>query len=215
MLYLFLRGQVVATVPEHLRTPQRLEARRAEIERCTRAFEYAPPPSVSTSASGTAAPASAATPAAAVRGGGRGGESSSTLVNDDAGPPALTAGTQGDGAAEGAGARAKYPPDAQSEPSANEDGDPDTAGGGEADEPGDGDRDDDDNDAEECAICYVEYEPGCAMLAMQRCGHEFHAACLDSWLMSCDVGALRCPFCNTPAFEPGSTPTEFPGQIVV
>ncbi|KAJ1556034.1 hypothetical protein HK405_008513, partial [Cladochytrium tenue] len=61
-------------------------------------------------------------------------------------------------------------------------------------------------EAEACPICLVELRAGVAMLALRRCGHEYHACCLSSWLMMRPPDALRCPLCRrdvTEAAEPG------------
>ncbi|KAJ1547590.1 hypothetical protein HK405_005458, partial [Cladochytrium tenue] len=60
------------------------------------------------------------------------------------------------------------------------------------------------DDPDRCAVCLDEFETGCAMLSMRRCGHSYHAPCLTEWLMRCEPGALRCPLCNQPAVAPSS-----------
>ncbi|CAL4968772.1 unnamed protein product [Urochloa decumbens] len=46
--------------------------------------------------------------------------------------------------------------------------------------------------AVECAVCLAELEDGAAARFLPRCGHGFHAACVDAWL-ACHV---TCPLCR-------------------
>uniref|UniRef100_A0A0E0K3Q8 RING-type E3 ubiquitin transferase n=1 Tax=Oryza punctata TaxID=4537 RepID=A0A0E0K3Q8_ORYPU len=48
------------------------------------------------------------------------------------------------------------------------------------------------NEAEECAICLVEFEDGQAVRVLPQCDHRFHAACIDTWLRA----HSSCPSCR-------------------
>ncbi|CAM0953051.1 unnamed protein product [Alopecurus aequalis] len=63
-------------------------------------------------------------------------------------------------------------------------------------------------EAPECAICLVEFACGDKVRVLPSCGHGFHAACVDVWLLS----SSTCPSCrralvvsNPPATEPPTT----------
>ncbi|KAG0448885.1 hypothetical protein HPP92_021734 [Vanilla planifolia] len=43
-----------------------------------------------------------------------------------------------------------------------------------------------------CAVCLGEYEEGEAVKVMPSCGHAFHPACIDTWLVS----RGSCPLCR-------------------
>ncbi|MBI0385202.1 hypothetical protein JBE27_55305, partial [Streptomyces albiflaviniger] len=45
-----------------------------------------------------------------------------------------------------------------------------------------------------CAICQDPIAEGGGFL---QCGHVFHSACVDPWLMQCDPRPT-CPTCRTP-----------------
>uniref|UniRef100_A0A0E0NJC8 RING-type E3 ubiquitin transferase n=1 Tax=Oryza rufipogon TaxID=4529 RepID=A0A0E0NJC8_ORYRU len=47
-------------------------------------------------------------------------------------------------------------------------------------------------EAEECAICLVEFEDGQAVRVLPQCDHRFHAACIDTWLRA----HSSCPSCR-------------------
>ncbi|KAK1632771.1 hypothetical protein QYE76_007086 [Lolium multiflorum] len=68
----------------------------------------------------------------------------------------------------------------------------------------------------ECAICLAEFASGDEVRVLPTCGHGFHAACVDVWLLS----SSTCPSCRRalvvslpPATEPPTTTTccERPG----
>ncbi|KAM0877001.1 hypothetical protein ACQ4PT_035788 [Festuca glaucescens] len=68
----------------------------------------------------------------------------------------------------------------------------------------------------ECAICLAEFASGDEVRVLPTCGHGFHAACVDVWLLS----SSTCPSCRRalvvslpPAIEPPTTTTcsERPG----
>ncbi|KAL6601598.1 hypothetical protein ACP70R_044818 [Stipagrostis hirtigluma subsp. patula] len=44
----------------------------------------------------------------------------------------------------------------------------------------------------ECAICLAEFARGDAVRVLPSCGHAFHAACVDAWLLS----SSTCPSCR-------------------
>jgi hypothetical protein len=48
-------------------------------------------------------------------------------------------------------------------------------------------------DSEECAICLAEFARGDEVRVLPPCGHRFHAACVDVWLMS----SSTCPSCRS------------------
>lgn len=45
---------------------------------------------------------------------------------------------------------------------------------------------------EECAICLAEFARGDAVRVLPPCGHRFHVACVDVWLVS----SSTCPSCR-------------------
>ena len=45
----------------------------------------------------------------------------------------------------------------------------------------------------ECAVCIAELRDGDAARALPRCGHRFHAACVDAWLRRRHTA---CPLCR-------------------
>ena len=45
----------------------------------------------------------------------------------------------------------------------------------------------------ECAVCLAELRDGDAARALPRCGHRFHAACVDAWLRRRHT---TCPLCR-------------------
>jgi len=46
--------------------------------------------------------------------------------------------------------------------------------------------------AENCAICLMEMGEGCKVRRLPRCGHVFHAGCIDQWLRQ----QFTCPVCR-------------------
>jgi hypothetical protein len=70
-------------------------------------------------------------------------------------------------------------------------------------------------DVPECAICLAEFASGDEVRVLPTCGHGFHAACVDVWLLS----SSTCPSCRRAlvvaptATEPPTTTTccERPG----
>ncbi|CAO2184776.1 unnamed protein product [Urochloa humidicola] len=44
----------------------------------------------------------------------------------------------------------------------------------------------------DCAVCLAELEPGEKARALPRCGHRFHAECIDAWFR----GNATCPLCR-------------------
>ncbi|CAO2184775.1 unnamed protein product [Urochloa humidicola] len=47
--------------------------------------------------------------------------------------------------------------------------------------------------AAECAVCLAELRDGDEARALPRCGHRFHAACVDAWLRRRHT---TCPLCR-------------------
>ena len=70
-------------------------------------------------------------------------------------------------------------------------------------------RERDGEEVPECAICLAEFASGDEVRVLPPCGHGFHAACVDLWLLSC---SSTCPSCRRalvasepPATEPPTT----------
>ncbi|RCV08195.1 hypothetical protein SETIT_1G306900v2 [Setaria italica] len=49
----------------------------------------------------------------------------------------------------------------------------------------------------ECVVCLEAILAGARCRVLPRCGHGFHAECVDSWLRR----SRRCPVCRTEAVE--------------
>ncbi|RLM80731.1 E3 ubiquitin-protein ligase EL5-like [Panicum miliaceum] len=56
--------------------------------------------------------------------------------------------------------------------------------------------------AVECAVCLAELEDGEAARFLPRCGHGFHAECVDAWLAS----HTTCPLCRLTVAKPDAPP---------
>ncbi|TVU29670.1 hypothetical protein EJB05_21247, partial [Eragrostis curvula] len=54
------------------------------------------------------------------------------------------------------------------------------------------------DDAVECAVCLAELEDGEEARFLPRCGHGFHAECVDMWLAS----HTTCPLCRLTVAKP-------------
>ena len=54
-------------------------------------------------------------------------------------------------------------------------------------------RDENLENLESCAVCCMGFERGDACLGMPRCGHAYHAECLEPWLAENKC----CPLCKT------------------
>ncbi|XP_051203932.1 uncharacterized protein [Lolium perenne] len=50
----------------------------------------------------------------------------------------------------------------------------------------------------ECAVCIVEFRDGDLVRLLPRCGHRFHAACVDAWLRLHST----CPLCRADVVAP-------------
>uniref|UniRef100_A0ACD5U3H0 Uncharacterized protein n=1 Tax=Avena sativa TaxID=4498 RepID=A0ACD5U3H0_AVESA len=50
----------------------------------------------------------------------------------------------------------------------------------------------------ECAVCIVEFRDGDLARLLPRCGHRFHAACVDAWLRLHST----CPLCRADVVAP-------------
>ncbi|TKW39760.1 hypothetical protein SEVIR_1G200900v4 [Setaria viridis] len=57
-------------------------------------------------------------------------------------------------------------------------------------------------DAVECAVCLAELEDGEAARFLPRCGHGFHAECIDTWL----AFHTTCPLCRLTVAKPDASP---------
>lgn len=57
-------------------------------------------------------------------------------------------------------------------------------------------------DAVECAVCLAELQDGEEARFLPRCGHGFHAECVDMWLAS----HTTCPLCRTTVTKPDASP---------
>ncbi|CAM0953056.1 unnamed protein product [Alopecurus aequalis] len=62
-----------------------------------------------------------------------------------------------------------------------------------------------DGEVPQCAICLAEFVRGDEVRVLPSCGHGFHAACVDVWLMS----SSTCPSCRR-ALVVSPPPTEPP-----
>ena len=57
---------------------------------------------------------------------------------------------------------------------------------------------------DECSICFAAWDNGeeeeGSKIAMLRCGHGFHARCVDAWLEICARKSIQptCPFFRGP-----------------
>lgn len=56
----------------------------------------------------------------------------------------------------------------------------------------------------ECAVCIVEFRDGDLARLLPRCGHRFHAACVDAWLRLHST----CPLCRASVVAPAPAATE-------
>ena len=63
-----------------------------------------------------------------------------------------------------------------------------------------GEASDDSSTRHECPICLLVYEAGETVRKLPRCGHLFHAPCVDKWL----VHRATCPLCRAD-LEPTTT----------
>ncbi|KAM3403579.1 hypothetical protein ACQJBY_006986 [Aegilops geniculata] len=52
--------------------------------------------------------------------------------------------------------------------------------------------------AADCAVCIVEFRDGDLARLLPRCGHRFHAACVDAWLHLHST----CPLCRASVVAP-------------
>lgn len=55
--------------------------------------------------------------------------------------------------------------------------------------------------AGECAVCIAELRDGDEARALPRCGHRFHAACVDAWLRRRHT---TCPLCRASVVAAGT-----------
>ncbi|XP_037431397.1 RING-H2 finger protein ATL74-like [Triticum dicoccoides] len=58
--------------------------------------------------------------------------------------------------------------------------------------PGQREVDEEEGERPECAICLAEFARGDEVRVLPHCGHGFHAACVDVWLLS----SSTCPSCR-------------------
>lgn len=58
-------------------------------------------------------------------------------------------------------------------------------------------------DGSDCSVCLTQFEDGDALRLLPKCGHAFHATCIDRWLTShstcplCRAGIFPAPSCNS------------------
>jgi len=67
----------------------------------------------------------------------------------------------------------------------------------------------------ECAICLAAFARGEAVRVLPRCGHGFHARCIDRWLAA---ARPTCPTCRQAPFDQTTAllqPADGPGPAVV
>ncbi|XP_052144614.1 E3 ubiquitin-protein ligase EL5 [Oryza glaberrima] len=67
-------------------------------------------------------------------------------------------------------------------------------------------EEEDDDDGVECAVCLAELEDGEEARFLPRCGHGFHAECVDMWLGSHST----CPLCRLTVVVPPPPPPPLP-----
>ncbi|CAM0955885.1 unnamed protein product [Alopecurus aequalis] len=58
--------------------------------------------------------------------------------------------------------------------------------------------------AVDCAVCIVEFRDGDLARLLPRCGHQFHAACVDTWLYLHST----CPLCRASVVAPAPAAAE-------
>ncbi|KAM0869238.1 hypothetical protein ACQ4PT_040828 [Festuca glaucescens] len=58
----------------------------------------------------------------------------------------------------------------------------------------------------ECAVCLADLSDGEAARFLPKCGHGFHAECVDLWLRSHPT----CPLCRVDVDKPGALPRALP-----
>lgn len=57
------------------------------------------------------------------------------------------------------------------------------------------------DDGGECSVCLEAFGTGDTRRELPRCGHGFHAECVDSWLRN----NRRCPLCRAEVVAQGKT----------
>jgi E3 ubiquitin-protein ligase EL5 len=67
-------------------------------------------------------------------------------------------------------------------------------------------EEEEDDDGVECAVCLAELEDGEEARFLPRCGHGFHAECVDMWLGSHST----CPLCRLTVVVPPPPPPPLP-----
>nr|GLL37072.1 RING-H2 finger protein ATL64-like [Ipomoea trifida] len=55
----------------------------------------------------------------------------------------------------------------------------------------------------ECAICITEFSDGEVGMELEKCGHRFHAACMEKWVAH-GTGSGSCPLCRAPVAREGA-----------
>ncbi|RLM75659.1 E3 ubiquitin-protein ligase EL5-like [Panicum miliaceum] len=72
-------------------------------------------------------------------------------------------------------------------------------------------KDDRGGEALECAVCLAELADGEAARFLPRCGHGFHAECVDLWLR----GHPTCPLCRVDVGKTGALPPPAPSSLAL
>jgi hypothetical protein len=61
------------------------------------------------------------------------------------------------------------------------------------------------NRIEMCVICQDAFQPNDQLREIPMCGHYFHRACIDLWLLGCK---MECPICKTTIVLPQAIDNE-------
>ncbi|CAL4930884.1 unnamed protein product [Urochloa decumbens] len=61
----------------------------------------------------------------------------------------------------------------------------------------------------ECAVCISELRDGDTCRILPRCGHQFHAECVDRWFRS----HITCPLCRAVVADDGASCKSYPKTL--